>query len=332
MKVFIMEIDTNLFLLINNSETNILSNDISVLFNQVDQMFTALNNLSHINTTLSTYGATESMLALLNADGSFASALGINIPKLTKANKSSVTASMEAATEEAKKGIVKRIIEWITKIIAKIKEFITGLFSRKKNLEETKKEFDALPKQKVSETLKNSDKTITSMISFNHLQRYLHYLEEIDKLLENKAKESPAYQSKLGKETNPDNIPDLNIISTEIPGYFAALNELNSEKKDGTISELGYTNIQDISRILNYLITITTRAKARLSSCETALALGQGIINAGASGGDALKAIKKDLANLKQIIDYTLRLISFSTVAERYVDKIINVLNIKKLG
>ena len=126
-----MEIDTNLSLLINNSETNILSNDISVLFNQLDQMFTALNNLSHINNTLNTYGATESMLVLINGDNSFAKSLGISIPKLTKANKSSVTASMEAATEEAKKSIVKRIVEWIKKIITRIKEFISKLFFRK---------------------------------------------------------------------------------------------------------------------------------------------------------------------------------------------------------
>ena len=110
-------------MLTTENEFHDVASELFTLINQTSQMISTVNNLSHINNTLNTYGATESMLALLNADGSFASALGINIPKLTKANKSSVTASMEAATEEAKKTLWQRIKVWFAKIIKKIKEF-----------------------------------------------------------------------------------------------------------------------------------------------------------------------------------------------------------------
>ena len=110
-------------MLTTENEFHNVASELFTLINQTSQMISTVNNLSHINNTLSTYGATESMLALLNADGSFASALGINIPKLTKANKSSVTASMEAATEEAKKTLWERIKAWFARIIKRIKEF-----------------------------------------------------------------------------------------------------------------------------------------------------------------------------------------------------------------
>ena len=103
-------------MLTTENEFHDVASELFTLINQTSQMISTVNNLSHINNTLNTYGATESMLVLINGDNSFAKSLGISIPKLTKANKSSVTASMEAATEEAKKSIVKRIVEWIKKI------------------------------------------------------------------------------------------------------------------------------------------------------------------------------------------------------------------------
>ena len=244
----------NLSLLINNTETNNISNDISVLFNQVDQMFTALNNLSHINNTLSTYGATESMLTLINADGSFASALGINIPKLTKANKSSVTASMEAVTEEAKKGIVKRIIEWIKKIIAKIKEFISKLFSSKNKAEEVVKEIQKLPQQEASKVLRESDilisnsvaKSTISTIKINlnticmSIDRLVYSAHSARNIVQLEDRESET-SSKLD-----DDIEELEDISLKLDKYEKYYESQIIEKTP--LSSLGY-NINDLKTL-----------------------------------------------------------------------------------
>ncbi len=78
--------------------------DILATCNEVGQAYTAFENLSAITGCIKKYGVTQSLEAMYGE------------------NFSSAT-SMEAEGEEAKKGIIKRLIEWIQGLIEKLKNW-----------------------------------------------------------------------------------------------------------------------------------------------------------------------------------------------------------------
>jgi hypothetical protein len=87
-------------------------------------------NLTDVKHVMQTYGASEGFCMFINAGNAFTNATGFEIPKLTEANKAEVSAGIEAAAEGKLKQTWTAFVEFLKKLIERIKEFFKKLIDR----------------------------------------------------------------------------------------------------------------------------------------------------------------------------------------------------------